>query len=744
MKQSVFYIGLGLSMASSLFAQKKDQKPNILFIAVDDLRPELSCYGADYMHTPNIDRLASKGTLFQQAYCQQAVSSASRNSLLTGYRPDAIGIYDLATFFRTNVPDVITLPQHFKNNGYKTETVGKIYHISHGNQDDSISWSVPKWNPNKELGYLEKISNGDTTNLEGNPRIDKKLLPYFASNISTEDMTDSRVTTVALQRMKEIKKEEPFFLAVGFVKPHLPFVAPKKYWELYDEKDIVIPERKEPEDMPSISMPSFGELRSYYGIPNKGFLNDKDTKGLIHGYRACVSFVDEQVGRLLDALEENGLADNTIIVLWGDHGWKLGEYGNWCKHSNMEYDTQVPLIIAAPGYQKNQTTKSLVEFVDIYPTLCDLAGLEKPNHLQGQSMLPIMKNPNYKTKNVAISQYPRGDNMGYSMRVGDYRYTRWVNFHSPNRQVVARELYDHSNGKLADKNLANDPNYKKRVDQLDELLTYELKKYTVHPSIEYTAEVENTDNVYVKNDFAHGFKIGEPIEKGDYNENNSLKQNQWNLSNVVNNQAGSSPLAVPPLYYNEYIESGKSNAFKLNKLSSGARLSTYSMNNTQAALKDFSTGSVYLSFMINVEDVRASEGVGIISLDGSYLGNFRKTTLYLKKLNSKNTFTFGIAHADQSPSSSNPIFINESYKFGVTYLVVIKHNFDADHFFLFVNPVLKKEEPLPSIILTTPENITPLSNKGLRAITVRQRVSYAASIGGLRLTKDWKQIVDGD
>ena len=466
------------------------QKPNVLFIAVDDLRPELSCFGNAQMHTPNFDRLAEMGVRFNRAYCQQAVCAPSRNSLLTGLRPDAVGIYDLYTFFRKKNPDVITLPQLFKNNGYHIEGMGKIYHTGHGNSDDSLSWSVPKWNMGKEVQKLEKITHGDTVGLERDfPEINGLKLPWYSSLAPEENMSDAMVANHAVERINALKNV-PFFLGVGFIKPHLPFVAPKKYWDLYDPAKIEIPDRNTPEGMYPLALANFGELRKYHGIPAEGPLNDEQSGKMIHGYYAAVSMIDAQLGKLLDALEENNLLENTIIVLWGDHGWKLGEYGDWCKHSNMEMDVNAPLFIAAPGLVKGEMTSSLAEFVDIYPTLCDLAGLEQPPHLEGQSLLPVLKDTKAIVNEVAISQYPRGKGlgydrkseiMGYSMRTDKYRFTSWQKYEDPN-DVVAVELYDHSSGnKTATKNLANDPQYQQLVEKLSIQLREELLKYKFLP-----------------------------------------------------------------------------------------------------------------------------------------------------------------------------------------------------------------------------------------------------------------------
>lgn len=473
---------------------------NVLFIAVDDLRPELGCYGATQMVTPNIDRLAQDGILFENAYCQQAICAPSRNSIMTGLRPDALGIYDLGTFFRTTVPDVVTLPQQFKNNGYISEGVGKIFHAGHGNKNDELSWSVPFWNFRDKAKKLKKISRGDTTGLESSlPRLNKKLLPFYKSNAPEEHMMDGIIAEIAVNRIHKLKKQDhPFFLAVGFRLPHLPFVAPAKYWDLYNPENIQIPDKKEPDGMYQRAFVKWsGELNSYHGIAqyrNQGHLPDDLARNLIHGYYASVSMMDAQVGKLLNALEESGLRENTIVVLWGDHGWKLGEYGMWSKHSNSELDTRAPLIISAPGFPKEKTTKSLAELVDVYPTLCELAGLPKPNHLQGKSLTPVLTDPTVEVKKVAMSQYPRGKPlegdrtkrsiMGYSVTDGRYRFTRWQSYKNPEK-VIDRELYDHSSGRIATKNLAGSKEYEKEMQRMEKLLDEVLKEQATqtHPAL---------------------------------------------------------------------------------------------------------------------------------------------------------------------------------------------------------------------------------------------------------------------
>lgn len=466
--------------------EQQNKKPNVLFIAVDDLRNELNSYGAKQIHSPNFDRLADEGMIFNNAYCMQAVCAPSRNSMMTGLRPDAIGIYDLYTFFRKKIPDVITLPQYFKENGYHSEGMGKIYHTGHGNQDDSLSWSIPLWKPRNEIAQLKKISRGDTVGLERDyPTIAGKKLPWYSSTSMEEDMTDAMVATHAVQRLRELK-DSTFFLAVGFVKPHLPFVAPKKYWDLYDSGKIEIPPTNPPEGMPEVALHNFGELRKYHGIQADGLLDEDQSRNLIHGYYACVSYIDAQLGRLLDALKENGLEENTIVVLWGDHGWKLGDYGSWCKHTNFEMDARAPLFVKVPGMEhQGSKTEALTEFIDVYPTLCELAGLPAPDHVQGNSLVPTLENPEFAVNKVAFSQYPRGKSlgydrknsiMGYSIRSGPFRYTRWQLYEEPD-SVVGSELYDVSKGRRADINLVLDSEYDEEVQRLNQLIDQELARH---------------------------------------------------------------------------------------------------------------------------------------------------------------------------------------------------------------------------------------------------------------------------
>ena len=427
--------------------ESSKRRPNVLFIAVDDLRPELGCYGNPIIKSPNIDRLAKSGVVFLNAFCQQAVCSPSRSSLLTGTRPDTTRVWDLATHFRKALPDIVTLPQHFKSNGYFTQSMGKVYH--HG-LDDPESWSVPTQFPVARFNASDNKSQGRGPAFQAVAVADNAL--------HDGELADMAVT--ALHGMKE--KKQPFFLAVGFIRPHLPFISPKKYWALYDPASIPLaPNPFPPKDAPKYAVVAGGEIHSYDGVPKETHLPDDYARQAKLGYYAAVSYVDAQIGRVVDELDHLGLRDNTIIVLWGDHGWKLGEHDAWAKHSNVENDTHVPLIISVPGMATaGKSSPALVEFVDVYPTLADLAGLPKPPRVEGLSARPLLEKPDLPWKSAAFSQYPRKigkqNLMGYSMRTERYRLTTWIQKPDLNK-VVAVELYDHKTDPQENINIAGDP-----------------------------------------------------------------------------------------------------------------------------------------------------------------------------------------------------------------------------------------------------------------------------------------------
>lgn len=457
---AVGLLGPGLLAA----APRKEKKMNVLFIAVDDLRCELGCYGHKQVLSPKIDALAGRGTVFRRAYCQQAVCAPSRSSLMSGCRPDTTKIYDLATPLRKAMPKVLSLPQHFKNSGYRSVSLGKIYHHL---DDDRIGWTSPPWRAAgkwRGRGYLTKEAQGRI--IAGQ----KGRGPaYEAADVGDGDYPDGATADKAIAELRRLK-DKPFFLAVGFFKPHLPFNAPKKYWDLYRREDIKLPaNRNWPKNMPRIAGTNWGELRNYAGMPKRGRVTDDQARALIHGYYACVSYVDAQVGRLTAELDRLGLRDSTVIILWGDHGWKLGEYSAWCKHTNFELDTHAPVVVSSPSQKApGKATDALVEFVDVYPTLCELCGLTVPAHCEGTSMAPLLDEPARKWKQAVFSQYPRGRIMGYTMRTDRWRYTEWRQ--RKDAAVTARELYDHKTDPGENVNLAGDGEQAKTLKRLAAML----------------------------------------------------------------------------------------------------------------------------------------------------------------------------------------------------------------------------------------------------------------------------------
>jgi len=433
-----------------------DARPNVLFIAVDDLRPQLACYGREQMHSPNIDRLASQGILFEHAYCMVPTCGASRASVMTGIRPARKRFVNYLTWAEKDAPGITTLNTHFKNSGYYTVSLGKIFHHR---KDSDQGWSEQAWLPNKKHYQL----SASETLRKDNPR--GKGPAVEAADVPDVEYRDGQIAERAIQDLKRLKTmDQPFFLAVGFYKPHLPFVAPQKYWDLYDRNEIEIPENYHPpKNAPKGAVHNFGELRSYHGIPKSGILSEEKAKELIHGYYACVSFADAQIGKVLDGLKRLELEQNTIVVLWGDHGWNLGDHTMWCKHSCFESSLHAPLIVKTPGIDGGQSTTGLTEFIDIYPSLCDLARIAKPSHLEGTSFVPLMKNPNLKWKQAAISRYKAGD----TIRTDKFRFTEYMN--KPGTQS-GRMLYDHDADPIEDNNISESPAVSSKVQELTKQL----------------------------------------------------------------------------------------------------------------------------------------------------------------------------------------------------------------------------------------------------------------------------------
>lgn len=449
------------------------EKMNVLFIAVDDLRPELGCFGNKEIHSPNIDALAARGILFERAYCQVAVCGASRASIMTGLRPQTTRCWDYKTPMRNKNPDALSMPQYFKEQGYKTLSIGKIYHAS--DDDFPEGWSEK---PLRGLGPSYASPDGIAAQKKAS-RIERETgvrsngpASENGGDVDDDAYGDGMVAKTAVGRLKTLAADKtPFFLAVGFAKPHLPFNAPGKYWELYDRSKIEVPSRDEVIDGLSYDGSSWGELKNYSDIPRTTkWLDDAKTRELIHGYRASVSYMDAQVGRLMAALDETGLARSTVVVLWGDHGYYLGDFGDWCKHTTYEVAAKVPLVIDAPSMKGGQRTTALAELVDVFPTLCELSGLPVPEGLHGSSLKPVIENPANPWKEGVFSQYfknkPKvGKVLGTSLRTDRYRYTEWRR-EDQDGQLEDITLIDFQNDPNARRNVATHPEYKEVLRKL--------------------------------------------------------------------------------------------------------------------------------------------------------------------------------------------------------------------------------------------------------------------------------------
>lgn len=442
---------------------------NVILFTADDLRPELGCYGSPAI-TPNLDALAARGTTFTRAYCQQAVCNPSRSSMLTGLRPGTIGLYVNGTHFRELKPDVMTLPLWFKEYGYTTRCAGKVFHNWHTKEKgDPRSWSAPE--------FLHYANHGDDTPQvtgplpENHAKHSEGLRKYGSVgmcecyDIPDEAYYDGRVAAEAVRLLPALKEGGPFFLAVGFWKPHAPFNVPKKYWDLYDRASLPPLNPDRPVDAPEIA---FHQSTEILGPPDKQTPpTPEQVAEMRHGYFAGISYMDAQIGKVMAALKEQGMLENTVILFWGDHGYHLGEHGLWAKTSNFELDTRVPLIIAPPAAKHpGAKTASLVEMIDIFPTLVELAGLPAVTGLDGASLVPLLNDPMASVKPAAFTQHPRPaypdrtprgrpDVMGYSVRTANWRYTEWRNWDSGS--VEASELYDHRGDKPELHNVVGSP-----------------------------------------------------------------------------------------------------------------------------------------------------------------------------------------------------------------------------------------------------------------------------------------------
>ncbi len=466
MRHLILVILATCALSNGLIAAEP-ARPNVLLICVDDLKPVLGCYGDKTVKSPHIDRLASRGVVFDRAYCNQAICSPSRNALMTGVRPTTLGIYDLGTNFRQASSNAVTLSQYFMKHGYRAEALGKIFHVGHGNQEDAASWSVPHYQQ-KSVAYVlaESRANQSLTREEALFANDTDVakLPrgaaYESADVPDNAYPDGKLADETILRLRSAKTRpaQPFFLAVGFLKPHLPFCAPKKYWDLYDRAAFTLPAlRTPPEGAPKYAPTTWGELRQYSGMPTNGPVTDEQARTLIHAYHATISFMDAQLGRVLDELDRLNLTTNTVILLWGDHGWHLGDHGQWCKHSNYEQATRIPLIVSAPGIARPGThaANALVETVDIFPTLAELAGLPSPKvpqGLDGRSFVPALRDPKLGLKNYIYHVYPRGERLGRAVRTSRYRFVEWK-VPGAAASTAELELYDYESDPAETKNL---------------------------------------------------------------------------------------------------------------------------------------------------------------------------------------------------------------------------------------------------------------------------------------------------
>ncbi|TWU30873.1 sulfatase [Novipirellula artificiosorum] len=441
--------------------------PNVLLIVADDLNCDIGPYGDRAAITPNLQRLAARGLVFERAYCQQAVCNPSRSSFLTGLRPDTVKVDDLRKYFRETAVDgtnLITLPQHFKNHGYFCQNIGKMFH-NMGETQDRRSWSIDE--------VLFKGTHATDTVYANTPaalreRTFAKAPVAEALDVPDTAYRDGQIANLAAAMLRDHPADgQPFFLAVGFWRPHLPFVAPKKYWDLYDPEKISLPEpAAAPVDVPAIAMHDSTEIRGYDGVPKNRPFTTKEIRHYRHGYYGSISFLDTQLGEILDALDESEHAANTVVVFTSDHGFHIGEQTLWGKTTNFELDARVPLIIADPMHVAGhgKSTTALAELVDLYPTLAALARIDGDlnKRLEGDSLAPVIFDPAVCVKDAAFTQhqhpfYGPAANWkawGYSIRTAEWRYTEWRDMEGG--EVIARELYDHVHDPGESRNVATE------------------------------------------------------------------------------------------------------------------------------------------------------------------------------------------------------------------------------------------------------------------------------------------------
>lgn len=479
MKQFFMMIGSNQSMLKkanlsalllSIAAQAvlaRPGKPNVLIILVDDLKPALGAYGDKTARTPALDDLAATGMRFDLAYANQAVCAPSRFNLMLGSRSTSTGLFGLGSDLRARLPNAVTLPQYFAKHGYRTQSLGKVYHIGHGNHCDPASFEAPHFKDKVVEYLLPESTGGQLTREEAYFNNVRANAPNYelargaaweAPDVPDDAYADGRVAAETIRRLEACGDHPgtPFFMACGFARPHLPFSVPKRYWDLYDSTALPMPANPEPpQDAPTCAVKRGGEILQYKPAPEHGPMDEVLTRKLIHGYYAAVSYADAQIGRVLEALDRLGLAHNTIVVLWGDHGFHLGDHGIWTKHTNYEEAVRIPLLIRAPGITRpGSATRQLAETVDIFPTLAELAGLPAPvvpQPMDGESLVPAVGNTAMRISGHAYHVYPRDGYTGHAIRTERYRYVEWV---SKNGGKPLLELYDYETDPLERRNLA--------------------------------------------------------------------------------------------------------------------------------------------------------------------------------------------------------------------------------------------------------------------------------------------------
>ena len=459
MKRLFQTIILATGICSSAFSAEFTDagRPNVLFIVVDDLRLQANVFGQTQMVTPGLDHLASEATVFTRAYCSVPVCGASRASLMSGARPKDNRFVNYFARKDRDLPDVPSVAKWFKDAGYKTISNGKIYHFA---DDDIEAWSEDPYIPQTQgigrQGYLKEESKRMIAANRNADYPDRVIGPATEdADVPDNAYRDGALADKAIRDLKRFADSgEPFFLGVGFWKPHLPFVSPKKYWDLYNAEDIELADNPhKPEGAPDAAMHNFGELRNMYGdTPKEGPVSDELARRLVHGYYASVSYTDAQIKRLLVTLEETGLARNTIVVLWGDHGYHLGEHGLWCKHATFDRTMNAPLIVKVPWIAGGVKTSAITEFIDVYPTLCELADLPLPGHLDGKSFVSELEQPDHYFKDYAYSRYHSGE----AIITPQFLYSEW---RDKDRTSYGRMLFDHRNDPKENVNVSEDPAY---------------------------------------------------------------------------------------------------------------------------------------------------------------------------------------------------------------------------------------------------------------------------------------------